>query len=136
MKRIYHCPECDGYGSFVKSPSGCGNDPDAVEWECGDCDGSGLTFADPAVDDVAGLRPWSPSTRWSRFMHVRPYDPARDVLVELARCRTTGARGTSVAYFNTKLRAMKPVQFQRSTAQFLTQDIDPILRRYMNGASS
>jgi hypothetical protein len=44
--RTYACPACKGCGSYWTAASGCGNDPDAIEWTCADCNGTGKITMD------------------------------------------------------------------------------------------
>jgi hypothetical protein len=61
--RTYYCPDCEGWGSTWTSPSGCMNDPGAVDHHCLTCDGQGLLELDPLADDTDNLRPYTPSRR-------------------------------------------------------------------------
>jgi hypothetical protein len=116
----------------MRSPSGCANDPGAEEWGCSACNESGHVELDSDSDEAEGLRPWTPTRRrWlgHLYSHVKPYDPADDVLVSLAHFRVTGAKGKSVSYANTKRRAMQLVDLPPDDVHLL---VTPETAAYFN----
>lgn len=128
----YHCPDCNGAGAWVSSPSGCANDPSAIDCVCGRCDGRGTIEAEQAQAWIHGYRPWTPSRR--RWTGSRIRD--RDLLLTLARCRAQflahPLRRDSMAYMtyrDVRRRAMRFVDLPLDDAHLL---VSPETAAYFN----
>lgn len=94
------------------------------------------TRAEPEWDDREEVTA-TPCKRsfWDRAARFAYRMTWRDPLIELARCRAINPRSHS--YASARRIAMRPVPLTRvrTTAEFIEQDVQPILDRYVRNAA-
>lgn len=106
------CPDCDGYGTDPLH--GAPHSPVEDGPDCARCDGFGTVRMSYAEGDLRGLQPWT--GRYGRMVEFKRARIDIEWLAELARCRSVGARGRSVAYARAREEAMRPVRLPGGAA--------------------